>query len=142
MKSKKKNLQDILGFINEIFSFVKEDNCNSLEDFEKNRMLFLSVERLLEKIGEAFNRIIKIEKDNLKEKVFSKSKNKFREEATRNLSKVLDIDIELVIRKIDHRNALSHSYDNPNNPVNSWEIITNDLEVWKRKINIYLENVS
>jgi len=97
-------LFDILSSINEIDAFIA-DNRN-YEYYCNNRILQRAIERNLEIIGEATNRIVKIDKT---------------------------VPIQNIKRIIDTRNKISHGYDSVDHSV-IWGIVINHLPVLKSEV--------
>ncbi|MDX5346265.1 MAG: DUF86 domain-containing protein [Hymenobacteraceae bacterium] len=104
-------LLDIKAAIAEI-DFYYEDQPRSFESFTNNLMLRRAVERNLEIIGEAMNRI---------------------------LAKDPDFPIENAKRIVGLRNQLIHGYDNISFE-NIWAILINHLPKLKITINKLIEN--
>lgn len=102
----KKWLIDIKFAIEEIESFFENKPKDFLE-YKKNLMLKRAIERNLEIIGEATNRIYKHESD---------------------------IQIENAKSIIGLRNLIIHSYDNISDE-NIWAIIINHIPKLKKEIN-------
>jgi uncharacterized protein with HEPN domain len=98
---------DIITSIDEIDSFFKESERNFLF-FSSNIMLKRAIERNLEIIGGAINRISKIDQDILK-----------------NVSQFRSI--------IGLRNHVIHSYDNVSNEM-LWSVVINHLPTLKIEI--------
>ena len=98
-------LYDILEAINEIDSFFG-DTPKQFADFSINRMLKSAVERKVEIIGEAVNRILRADPD-------------FKITAARQI--------------VNTRNYISHSYDNVSSET-MWGIIINHLPPLKAEI--------
>jgi uncharacterized protein with HEPN domain len=100
-----KYLQDILMAINEIESFFAE-NERKFEVYKQNRMLKRAIERNLEIIGEAVNRILKQDAD-------------FQ---IANAKKIIAV-----------RNLVIHAYDSVSDE-NIWSIIINHIPKLKEEI--------
>ena len=100
----RKNLQDILDSINGIEQYLA--GKRDFKEFELNRMLRKAVERELEIIGEATNRILKANPD---------------------------IIITGARSIVDMRNKVIHAYDAVNNTI-IWAIITNHLPKLKQEV--------
>jgi len=97
-------LYDILNSIDEINEFIASNM--TYEYYRNNRILQRAIERNLEVIGEAMNRILKIDKT---------------------------IPIQNVKAIIDTRNKISHGYDQVDHTV-IWGIVINHLPVLKSEI--------
>lgn len=106
----KKLLFDILTAINNIDSYIGENK--KFEDYDNNPMLQDAVERNLEIIGEAMNKLL-----------------------------ILDptLGISNSRRIVDARNKIIHGYDEIENS-QIWGIIINHLPVLKGEVENYLEN--
>jgi len=102
----KKHLSDILNAIEEIDSFY-EGKPKLYKDFENNLLLRRGIERNIEIIGEATNRILKINPD---------------------------IQITNARKIVDARNWVSHSYDAISNDI-LWSIVVNHLPKLKEEIS-------
>ena len=102
----KKHLSDILNAIEEIDSFY-EGKPKLYKDFENNLLLRRGIERNIEIIGEAVNRILKINSD---------------------------IQITNARKIVDTRNWVSHSYDAISNDI-LWSIVVNHLPKLKEEIS-------
>ena len=100
-----KSLYDIKIAINEIESFLPQDNMN-FYDYQSNQILKRAIERNLEIIGEAISRI-------------------FKEEPS--------FPIEEGKRIIGLRNQIIHGYDSISDE-NIWSIIITHLPVLKTKV--------
>jgi uncharacterized protein with HEPN domain len=105
-------LLDINKSIDSIFEYLEE--VLDFDDYELNKMVRRAVERELEIIGEALNRIIKI--DPL-------------------------IDISDIRRIINLRNVIIHAYDNVDNVI-IWGIINKDLQLLKDQVNVLLTKIN
>lgn len=105
----KKCLYDIEHSIDNIFSYVGEDN--DFDKFQKSMIIRRAVEREIEIIGEAVNRILKHEPE-------------FKIENSRKI--------------IDTRNWVIHAYDKVDEII-LWGIITNHLPKLLQEIKQYLE---
>ena len=101
----KKSLIDILNSINIIEEYL--GNKRNFKDFESNRQLRDAIERRLEIIGEATNRLLKI--DPL-------------------------IKIAHARRIVDLRNKVIHAYDTVDH-FTIWAVIVNDLPTLKIEVN-------
>jgi uncharacterized protein with HEPN domain len=100
----KKNLQDILDSINGIEQYL--NGKRDFKEFEQNRMLRKAIERELEIIGEATNRI---------------------------LQTTPDIVITGARSIVNMRNKVIHAYDAVNNTI-VWAIVNNHLPVLKAEV--------
>ena len=105
----KKYLEHIMDAINEIENFVS--GVKNYSEFNKNKMLVRAVERNLEIIGEAFNRIRK-------------------EDAAFTISNMKAI--------ISMRNRVIHAYDSIDNSV-IWAIILKHLPKLKSEVEELLK---
>jgi len=103
-------LFDILNSIDEINEFIS--NNRTYEYYCSSKMLQRAIERNLEIIGEAMNRIVKI--DNT-------------------------VSIKNVKKIIDTRNKIIHGYDRVDNSV-IWGIVINHLPVLKSEVEKFLED--
>lgn len=106
----KKWLQDILDSINSIYDYIGTPRL--FEQYEKNKLLRRAVEREIEIIGEAVNRINKLKPD----LVISNAK-----------------------QIIATRNRVAHAYDAVNNSI-IWGIVINHLSGLKIEIQELLIN--
>ena len=104
----KKYLYDIKISIESIESYIGDNTTFS--DYQKNKILRRAVEREIEIIGEATNKILKID-DNFK--------------------------IENSRKIIDTRNWVIHAYDNVDNVI-VWGIVKNHLPKLKIEVENYL----
>jgi uncharacterized protein with HEPN domain len=102
-------LLDISNSINSISEFLGEDR--NFKNYEANKLLRRAVERELEIIGEAVNRILKIDPE---------------------------IDISNSRRIVNLRNWVIHAYDNVDNVI-IWGIIDKDLPLLKKQVCDLLE---
>jgi len=102
-------LLDISNSIDSIFEYLGEER--SFKFYESNKLLRRAVERELEIIGEATNRIIKINPN---------------------------IDISDSRRIVDLRNWVIHAYNNVDNVI-IWGIINKDLPLLKKQVSSLLE---
>ncbi len=100
----KKYLYDILEASNSIFEYLEHKKDFSI--YENNKLLRRAVEREFEIIGEALNRILKIEKS---------------------------FPIKNAKRIISLRNLVIHAYDSVDNII-IWGIISNDLPKLKDEV--------
>jgi len=105
----KKSLIDILNSINIIEEYLgaKRD----FQEYEANRQLRDAIERRLEIIGEATNRILKIDST---------------------------IKIVHARRVVDLRNKVIHAYDTVDH-FTIWAVIINDLPTLKNEVNELLK---
>jgi len=106
----KKYLVDIsesIQVINEYIGPIKK-----FEDYKSNRQLKDAVERRLEIIGEATNRILKIDSS---------------------------INIIKARRIVDMRNKVIHAYDSIDD-ITIWAVVINDLPTLLEEIKILLKN--
>jgi len=103
-------LFDILNSIDEINEFIA--NNRTYEYYCSSKMLQRAIERNLEIIGEAMNRIVKI--DNT-------------------------VSIKNVKKIIDTRNKIIHGYDRVDHSV-IWGIVINHLPVLKSEVEKFLED--
>jgi len=105
----KKLLFDILTAINNIDSYIGDKKV--FEEYENNPMLQDAVERNIEIIGEAMNKLLIIEPQ---------------------------INISNSRRIVDARNKIIHGYDEIEN-AQIWGIIINSLPVLKKEVTKYLD---
>lgn len=98
-------LLDILNSIDSIFEFLGEER--NFKHYESNKLLRRAVERELEIIGEATNRILKINPE---------------------------VNISNSRRIVDLRNWVIHAYDNVDNVI-IWGIITKDLPLLRTQVS-------
>lgn len=105
----RKNLQDILDAIKEVEDFFI-DNPKKFEVFCENILLRRAIERDIEIIGEATNRIL-------------------REDSS--------IIITHARRIVDTRNYISHGYDCVSEDI-LWSIVVNHLPKLKEEVEILL----
>lgn len=103
-------LFDILNSINSIEEYLGEDR--DFNKYESNKLLRRAIERELEIIGEATNRILKIDNS---------------------------INISNAKRIISLRNWVIHAYDNVDNMI-IWGIITKDLILLKEQVSQLLND--
>jgi uncharacterized protein with HEPN domain len=101
-------LYDIVNSINSIYDFLGEDS--NFDKYETNKLLRRAVERELEIIGEATNRILK---------------------------NFPDINIPNSRRIVDLRNLIIHGYDSVDNII-IWAILENDLPELKNQVSLSL----
>ena len=106
----KKYLLDILISINSIDDYLGQPKSFTL--YQSNKLIRRAVEREIEIIGEAMNRILKA-------------------------SPEIPISYSRVI--VDLRNKVIHAYDNLNQPM-IWKIIIKDLPVLKQEVSQLLES--
>ena len=102
-------LYDIKVSIDEIYEFLGE--CRDFLEYKKDLKTKKAIERNLEIIGEAINRIIKVEND-------------FPIENAKNI--------------IGTRNRIIHSYDNISDDV-IWTIVVRELPILKKQIEDFIE---
>lgn len=100
----RKHLQDILDSINGIDTYLADKP--GFAAYEKNRMMRKAVERELEIIGEATNRILKANPE---------------------------IQITNARAIVDMRNRVIHAYDAVNNTI-VWAIVTNHIPKLKQEV--------
>jgi uncharacterized protein with HEPN domain len=105
----KKSLIDILNSINIIEEYL--GSKRNFKEYEANRQLRDAIERRLEIIGEATNRILKIDST---------------------------IKIVHARRIVDLRNKVIHAYDTVNH-FTIWAVIINDLPTLKAEVNELLK---
>ena len=106
----KKCLFDINTSINSINDYLGEER--NFFAYQKNKLLRRGIEREIEIIGEAMNRILRIDPD-------------FKIENSRQI--------------IDTRNWVIHGYDKVDDVI-IWGIISNHLPKLKKEIDDYLRN--
>lgn len=104
----KKYLFDVLESIETIGEYLGDDK--DFLKYEKNRMLQDAVERNLEIIGEAVNRVLQIDPE---------------------------VKIENARRIVDARNIIIHSYDSLDN-AQIWAILINHLPKLKEDVTTLL----
>jgi uncharacterized protein with HEPN domain len=104
----KKYLLDISNAIASIYEYLGPER--NFVTYESNKLLRRAVERELEIIGEAVNRVIKLD---------------------------LTIEILNARRIVNLRNWVIHSYDNVDNVI-IWGIIDKDLPLLKDQVDKYL----
>ena len=97
-------LFDILNSINEIDEYIAGDR--TYNNYNNNKILQRAIERNLEIIGEAMNRILKIDKS---------------------------ISIQNAKEIIDTRNKISHGYDQINHAI-IWGIVIKHLPILKSEV--------
>jgi len=105
----KKLLLDILTSINNIDNYIGKQKL--YEKYDATPMLQDAVERNIEIIGEAINRLLKIEST---------------------------IEITNARRIVDARNKIIHGYDEIEN-TQIWAIIINHLPILKKEVIQYLD---
>jgi len=105
----KKYLLDIKTSIDSIYEFL--GNELNFEKYKANKLLRRGVERELEIIGEATNRLLNLQPD---------------------------IEISNARRIVDLRNWVIHSYDNVDDVI-IWGILNKDLPVLKIQVESLLE---
>ena len=105
----KKHLHDILIAANSIFEYLGEKR--DFDEYESNKLIRRAVEREFEIIGEATNRILKIEKE---------------------------FPIENAERIISLRNYVIHGYDKVDNVI-IWGVISRDLPKLKKEVEDLLK---
>lgn len=106
----KKLLTDIIGSINNINNYIGEEK--KFDIYENNPMLQDAVERNIEIIGEAVNKLLAIKPD---------------------------IAITNARRIVDARNKIIHGYDEIEN-TQIWAIIINHLPILHSEANNLLKN--
>jgi uncharacterized protein with HEPN domain len=104
----KKYLLDISNAITSIYEYLGPER--NFVTYESNKLLRRAVERELEIIGEAVNRVIKLDST---------------------------IEILNARRIVNLRNWVIHSYDNVDNVI-IWGIIDKDLPLLKDQVDKYL----
>jgi len=97
-------LHDILNSVNEINEYIADNR--TYEHYCNSKILQRAIERNLEIIGEAMNRILKIDKN---------------------------ISIQNIKEIIDTRNKISHGYDQINHAI-IWGIVIKHLPVLKSEV--------
>lgn len=108
----RKYLQDILESITSIDEYLQ--GTRNFKLYLGNKALRRSVERELEIIGEAMNRILKLHPD---------------------------IKITYAIKIIDQRNLIIHAYDSIDNEM-IWNVVVNYLPKLKEEVALLLGEVS
>ncbi|MBK9190168.1 MAG: DUF86 domain-containing protein [Crocinitomicaceae bacterium] len=103
-------LHDISNSIDSIYEFLGEER--NFVKYESNKLLRRAVERELEIIGEAVNRIIKLDPS---------------------------ADISNARRIVNLRNWIIHTYDNVDNVI-IWGIIDKDLPLLKMQVSELIES--
>lgn len=102
-------LVDIMNSIDSINEYLGDER--NFKIYESNKLLRRGVERELEKIGEAVNRILKIDPE---------------------------VDISNSRRIVNLRNWVIHAYNNVDNVI-IWGIIDKDLPLLKKQVSDLLE---
>lgn len=102
----KKHLQDILTAIEEIENFFSAKGEKRFEDFCSDLCLRRAIERDIEIIGEAMNRVLKAEKD---------------------------ISITNSRKIVDARNYIIHGYDSLSADI-LWSMVINHLPKLKKEV--------
>jgi len=103
-------LFDILNSINEINEYIADNR--TYEHYCNSKILQRAIERNLEIIGEAMNRILKIDNN---------------------------IPIQNTKEMIDTRNKISHGYDQVNHTI-IWGIVMKHLPILKSEVEKLLSN--
>ena len=103
-------LFDILNSINEIESFFI-DKSKIFEDYEQDILLKRAIERNIEIIGEAMNRILK---------------------------KDAEIEISNSRKIVDTRNRIIHGYDSVSDDV-VWGVVIKYLPILKNEVQAFLD---
>lgn len=106
-----KYLYDVLGAVNETLSYF-EGRPKLFKEFASNLMLRRAIERNIEIMGEAMNRILKA---------------------------CPDIKITNARKIVDTRNYIIHAYDSLSADI-LWSIIINHLPLLKTEVERLLEN--
>jgi len=109
-QEQKKYLHDILECIEGINSYLK--GHKDFIYYSKNRWIRKAVERELETIGEAVNRLLKMDSS---------------------------IEIKNARKIVDNRNFIIHAYDSVDNPM-IWATVINDLPNLKIEVERLLNN--
>jgi uncharacterized protein with HEPN domain len=104
-------LSDISNSIESIYEYLGEER--NFMNYESNKLLRRAVERELEIIGEAVNRLLKIDPN---------------------------IDISDARRIVNLRNWVIHAYDNVDNVI-IWGIINKDLPLLEKQVRKLLEGI-
>lgn len=102
-------LSDISNAISSIFEYLGEDR--NFKDYESNKLLRRAVERELEIIGEATNRLLKVDPT---------------------------VDISEARRIVNLRNLVIHAYDSVDNVI-IWGIIHKDLPLLRKQVQDLLD---
>jgi len=103
-------LWDIEECINDIETFI--EGC-SFENYDTDRMLQAAVERKLEIMGEALNRLQRIDEEDI------------------------EVKIPEYRQVIGLRNIIAHGYDIVENSI-IWNVLTNELPTLKDEVQNYL----
>ena len=106
-----KYLYDVLGAVEEINSYF-DGKPKLFEEFNKNFMLRRAVERNVEIMGEAMNRVLKV---------------------------VPDIKITNARKIVDTRNYIIHGYDSLSSDI-LWSIIINHLPLLEKELKEILKD--
>ena len=106
----KKHLFDIKVSIDTIFEFLGEKK--DFFEYQENKLLRRGIEREIEIIGEAMNRILNLDQN---------------------------INIENARQIVDTRNWVIHGYDKVDDVV-IWGIVSNHLPKLRNEIEVLLEN--
>lgn len=104
-----KFLFDIQISVNSIFEYIAD--CKTLEQYQNNKLIRRAVERELEIIGEAMNRLLKLNPE---------------------------LNIKESRRIVDLRNWIIHGYDKVDDVI-IWGIISKDLPTLKEQVSILLK---
>ena len=104
-----KYLYDIITSINSIYEYLEENR--DFNDYQKNKLLRRAVERELEIIGEASNRILKLDSE---------------------------FPIDNARKIVDLRNWVIHGYDKVDDVI-IWGIISNHLPKLKEQVEKLME---
>lgn len=102
-RNTKMYLSDISNAISSIFEYLGEDR--NFKDYESNKLLRRAVERELEIIGEATNRLLKVDPT---------------------------VNISEARRIVNLRNLVIHAYDSVDNVI-IWGIIHKDLPLLRKQ---------
>ncbi len=105
-----KYLFDIQISVDSIFEYIS--NCRTLEQYQNNKLIRRAVERELEIIGEAMNKLLKLNPE---------------------------LKINESRRIVDLRNWIIHGYDKVDDII-IWGIISKDLPALKEQVNELLKN--
>lgn len=106
----KKLLFDIKSSIDSIFIYL--DGNFDFNHYESNKLLRRGVERELEIIGEAMNRLLKLNPE---------------------------VEISNARKIVDLRNLVIHSYDSVDNII-IWAVISRDLPVLLQEVSVLLKD--
>ena len=104
-----KYLFDIQISVDSIFEYIS--NCGTLEQYQNNKLIRRAVERELEIIGEAMNKLLKLNPE---------------------------LKINESRRIVDLRNWIIHGYDRVDDII-IWGIISKDLPALKEQVSILLK---